>query len=167
MTKKCISSTKKMPAINKKKCQSSTKQMPAIDQNNLTYRSKKKFMLSTLKMPVITKQKKSHQSKNCITSTQKMHQKHANHRSETKYSSYRIRQIPFFLGNALKKSLEYILKFFFYSKVQFFRLIMENNFIQISASAGDAVAYTWTDQFLSTLSIVCHEYCPCRRNIYL
>ena len=32
--------------------------------------------------------------------------------------------------------------FFFYLKVQSFRLIMENNFIQMSASTGNAVAYT-------------------------
>ena len=51
---------------------------------------------------------------------------------------------PFiFLENALKKTAEYLLKFlFFYLKVQSFRLIMENNFIQMAASAGHAVAYT-------------------------
>ena len=50
---------------------------------------------------------------------------------------YSVRQIPFFfLENALKKI------FFFYLKVQSFRLIMENNFIQMAASAGHAVAYT-------------------------
>ena len=32
--------------------------------------------------------------------------------------------------------------FFFYLKVQSFRLIMENNFIQMAASAGYVVAYT-------------------------
>ena len=32
--------------------------------------------------------------------------------------------------------------FFFYLKVQSFRLIMENNFIQMAALAGNAVAYT-------------------------
>ena len=31
---------------------------------------------------------------------------------------------------------------FFYLKVQSFRLVMENNFIQMAASAGHAVAYT-------------------------
>ena len=46
---------------------------------------------------------------------------------------YRVRHIPFF-------PTEYFLKFLsFYLKVQSFRLIMENNFIQ---TAGQAVAYT-------------------------
>ena len=49
---------------------------------------------------------------------------------------YRVRQITF------KKTAEYFLKFLFYLKVQFFRLIMENNFIQTAALAGHAVAYT-------------------------
>ena len=31
---------------------------------------------------------------------------------------------------------------FFYLKVQVFRLLMENNFTQMAASAGHAVAYT-------------------------
>ena len=31
---------------------------------------------------------------------------------------------------------------FFYLKAQYLRLIMENNFIQLAASAGHAVAYT-------------------------
>ena len=49
----------------------------------------------------------------------------------------------FFLENALKKTLEYFLKFlFFYLKVQSFRLILENNFIPLAALAGHAVAYT-------------------------
>ena len=48
----------------------------------------------------------------------------------------------FFLENGLKKTTELFLKFFFYLKVQYFRLIMENNFIQMAASAGHAVAYT-------------------------
>ena len=34
------------------------------------------------------------------------------------------------------------LNFFFYLKVQSFRLIMENNFIQMAASAGHVVAFT-------------------------
>ena len=41
-----------------------------------------------------------------------------------------------------KKPLNIFSNFFLYLKVQFFRLIMENNFIQMSASAGYAVAYT-------------------------
>ena len=50
----------------------------------------------------------------------------------------------FFLENAFKKkTTEDFLKFlFFYLKVQFFRLIRENNFIQIAGSAGHEVAYT-------------------------
>ena len=52
-----------------------------------------------------------------------------------------ITQGPFFLENPLKKP-EYFLKFLFYLKVQSFRLIMENNFIQMAALAGHAVAYT-------------------------
>ena len=48
----------------------------------------------------------------------------------------------FFLENALKKLLNIFSKFFFYLKVQFFRLLMENNFLQIAVLAGHAVAYT-------------------------
>ena len=40
----------------------------------------------------------------------------------------------------LKITSEYFLEFF-YLKVQSLRLIIENNFIQIAASAGHAVAY--------------------------
>ena len=48
----------------------------------------------------------------------------------------------FSLANDLKKqATEYFLKNFFYLKIQYFRLIMENNFIQMAASAGHAVAY--------------------------
>ena len=47
----------------------------------------------------------------------------------------------FFLENALKKPTEYLSNFLFYLKLQSFRLIMENNFIQMAASAGHAVAY--------------------------
>ena len=49
---------------------------------------------------------------------------------------------PFFLKKALKKLLNNFSNFFFYLKVQYFRLIMENNFSQMAASAGHAVAYT-------------------------
>ena len=43
----------------------------------------------------------------------------------------------------LKKTTEYFLNLqIFYLKVQSFRLIMENNFIQMAASAGHAVANT-------------------------
>ena len=59
------------------------------------------------------------------------------------FFKYRVRQIYiFFLENALKKTTEYFLKFLFYLKVQYFRLIMENNFIQMAASAGHEVAFT-------------------------
>ena len=43
------------------------------------------------------------------------------------------------MENALKKTTEYFLKFLFYLKVQSFRLIIENNFIQ---TADHAIAYT-------------------------
>ena len=65
----------------------------------------------------------------------------------------------FFLENALKKLLNNFSNFFFYLKVQSFRLIMENNFNQMAASAGYAVAYT-IDQWL-------HEYCPLKRQLSL
>ena len=48
----------------------------------------------------------------------------------------------FCLENALKKLLNIFSNFFFYLKVQYFRLIMENNFMPMAASAGHAVAYT-------------------------
>ena len=43
-----------------------------------------------------------------------------------------------------------------YLKVQSFRLIRENNFIQMTASAGHAVAYMCAAAFPQWL----HEYCP-------
>ena len=46
--------------------------------------------------------------------------------------------ITFFFGKCLKK-LNIFSNFFYYLKVQ---LIMENNFIQMDVSAGQAVAYT-------------------------
>ena len=47
------------------------------------------------------------------------------------------------MENVLKKTTEYFLKFlFFHLKVHSLRLIMENNFIQIAASAAHVVAYT-------------------------
>ena len=49
----------------------------------------------------------------------------------------------FFVENALKKKLPNIFSnFVFYLNVQSLRLIMENNFIQMAASADQAVAYT-------------------------
>ena len=56
--------------------------------------------------------------------------------------SHVVRQIPFSLENALKKLLNIFSNLFFYLKVQSFRLIMKNNFIQMAASAGHAIDYT-------------------------
>ena len=47
----------------------------------------------------------------------------------------------FFLENALKK-FEYFLKFLFLFESTIPRLVMENNFILMAASAGHAVGYT-------------------------
>ena len=58
------------------------------------------------------------------------------------YFNYRVRQIPFFLENVLKKLLNIFSDFLFYLEVQSFRLIKENNFIQMAVLAGHAVAYT-------------------------
>ena len=55
----------------------------------------------------------------------------------------RVRQILFFLfGKYLLKIPNIFSNFFFYLKVQSFRLIMESYFIQMAASAGHTVAYT-------------------------
>ena len=49
----------------------------------------------------------------------------------------------FFIGKCLKKNYWIFSQIsFFYLKVQSFRLIMENNYIQMAASSGHAVAYT-------------------------
>ena len=53
---------------------------------------------------------------------------------------------------------------FFYLKVQSFRLIMENNFIQMAASVGHLVAYTIGPIFKH---IIVHEYCPLKRQLSL
>ena len=47
----------------------------------------------------------------------------------------------FIFRKCFKKPAEYFLNFFFFFnlKVQSFRLIMENNFIQMASSAGNAV----------------------------
>ena len=51
--------------------------------------------------------------------------------------------IVYNIGSAKKKTTEYFrISLFFYFKVQSFRLIVENNFIQMAASACHAVAYT-------------------------
>ena len=59
-----------------------------------------------------------------------------------------------FFEKCFKKILNIFSNFFFYLKMQSFRLKMENNFIQMAASAGHAVA-TRSVQFLSALPIVC------------
>ena len=48
----------------------------------------------------------------------------------------------FFFWKMLKKAAEIFSNFFIYLKVQSFQLIMENNFIQMATSAGQAVTYT-------------------------
>ena len=58
---------------------------------------------------------------------------HGKHKGSIKY---------IFLESALKKKTEFFSNFFFYLKVQSFRLIMGNNFIQLAASAVHAGAYT-------------------------
>ena len=91
-----------------------------------------------------------------------------------KIKTYRVRQITFFLENALKKLLNISSNFFFYFKVQSFRLEKENNFIQMAASASHAVAYT-IGPFLSVLSIACscispkasRILCPLKRQLFL
>ena len=63
-----------------------------------------------------------------------------------------VHQITFFLENALnKKLLNIFSNFFFYLKVQSFRLIMKNNFIQMAALAGYAVAYMIGQIFKHTI----------------
>ena len=84
---------------------------------------------------------------------------------------YRVRQILFFLEKALKKKLLNIFSnFFFYLKVQSFRLIMENNFIQMPYTIGwifkhiidcvqlYAVLKNWTDRV---------GYCMANRGSYV
>ena len=51
-------------------------------------------------------------------------------------------KIFFFLEKVLKKTTEYFVNFLLYLKVQSFLLMMENNFIQMAASADHAVAFT-------------------------
>ena len=67
---------------------------------------------------------------------------------------YRLRQITFCFGNCFKKELLKIFSnFFFYLKVQSFRLIRESNF----HSNGCLGWPCRLVQFLSTLSIVCRK----------
>ena len=56
--------------------------------------------------------------------------------------------------NALKKLLNIFSSFIFYLKIHSFRLIMENNFIQMAASAGHAVASTIGQIFKHILDCV-------------
>ena len=82
---------------------------------------------------------------------------------------YRVRQIPFFLKNALKKLLNIFSNFFFYFQVQFFRLITENNLIQMAASACHAVAHTINLIFKHIIDCVqlCQLSLAYRCNTYL
>ena len=61
-----------------------------------------------------------------------------------KFFKYIYRSAKYlFLWKVLqKKPLNIFSNFFFYLKLQTFQSIMENNFIQMSASAGHAVTYT-------------------------
>ena len=60
--------------------------------------------------------------------------------------NYRVRQIPFLFGICFKKKLLNISSNFFfiwkYNPSGIIRQIIKNNFIQMAASAGHAVAYT-------------------------
>ena len=60
----------------------------------------------------------------------------------------------FILENALKKLLNIFSNFFSYLKVQSFGLIMENNFTEMAASAGHAVAYTTGPVFKQIIDYV-------------
>ena len=55
------------------------------------------------------------------------------------YIICRVRQTTFYFWKCFKKTTEY---FLFHLKVQSFWLIIENNVIEMAASAGYAVAYT-------------------------
>ena len=91
------------------------------------------------------------------------------------YSPIRGPQIPFFfLESALKKLLNIFSNLFFYLKVQYFQLIMENNFIQMVASAGHTVVYTMRPIFkphYRLCAVVFHqwlrEYCLLKRQFSL
>ena len=60
----------------------------------------------------------------------------------------------FFLENALKKKLLNIFSNFFFIRIQSFRLIMENNCIQMVKSTGNAVAYTINPIFKHVIDCV-------------
>ena len=73
-----------------------------------------------------------------------------------------------FFWKMLKKILLNIfLNFFFYLKVQSFRLIMENNFIQMAASAGHGVDYTIGPIFKHIIDCVRQLSLPCQHKTYL
>ena len=59
-----------------------------------------------------------------------------------------------FFEKCLKKMLDIFSNLFFYLKVQSFRLIIENNFIQMAASAGHALAYTMAQIFKHIIDCV-------------
>ena len=67
----------------------------------------------------------------------------------------------FLFWNYFKKTTEYFLKFLF------LWLIMENNFIQMAASAGHAVAYTVGPIFKHIIDCVQLYFNKCLRNIVL
>ena len=69
----------------------------------------------------------------------------------------------FFLENAKKKILNIFSNICSYLKVKSFRLIMENNFIQMTASAGHAVVYTIGPIFKH----ICQLSLACWRSTYL
>ena len=92
------------------------------------------------------------------------------------YIYYRVHKISFFLENALKKTTEYFQKFLFLFKSS----ILENNFIEMAASASYAVAYTIGSIFKHIIDYVqpyfwLHKYyhlkrqlsLACRHNTYL
>ena len=80
---------------------------------------------------------------------------------------YKVRQTPLFFENALKKLLNIFSNFFFHLKVQSFRLIMENNILQMADSAGHAhyrlyaaVFHQWLQQYYPLklqLSLACRH----------
>ena len=75
-----------------------------------------------------------------------------------------------FFGKCKKKLLNICSNSFYYLKLQSFRLIMENNFIEMAVSADHAVAYMIGPIFKHIIDCVqwLHEYCPLkRRNTYL
>ena len=86
---------------------------------------------------------------------------------------YRVRQIPFFGKCFKRKRLNIFSNFCFYLKVQSFRLIVENNFNEMVALAGHAVAYTIGTIFKHIIDYVqlfhqwLHECYPLKRQLSL